>query len=518
MKKIINSKTLIVAILSAVLLFPSCSEEFLERSPEDTYNVDEFYQTDEQVRTAANHLYSRPWFNFISNVSWGIGELSSGNARTWDPRNADFVNFAITGEHGTLTQAWESLYAVIAQSNSVINTLPVAAGPEVSEDVLRNSLAEARLIRGTAYFYLVRIFGSVPIIADNTEYVTQPVVPRNPVEDIYKFIKLDFQFAVDNLADKTIGTEVQSGRVSSNSAKAMLAKIYLYEEDWPMAYQLSAEVINSGEFRLLDNYNDLFLESNDNNPESIFALQWTNTGRYAEGNAIQSYYAHAGITGFSDGWSALGPSIDLQNSYEDGDERFYGTIMEEGAFYPSINGGYTVPETINHHGTGVGIKKYVIGNPQTGGNSQSYPNNTYIMRYAELLLIHAEAAIRGGAGSFEEGKASLNAVRKRAGLDPTENPTFEDVFHERRIELALEMEFWYDVVRRGPEFAIPYLSAQERGAYNFDTTPPTIESETFTPTIDDMLFPYPSSETQNNPALLEPPAPYDFGNDNNDTN
>lgn len=507
-----------VAALSALLLFPSCSEEFLERSPEDAYNVDEFYQTDQQVRVAANHLYSKPWFNFISNVSWAIGELSSGNARTWDPRNADFVNFAITGEHGTLTQAWESLYAVIAQSNSVINTLPIAAGPAVSEDVLNNSLAEARFIRATAYFYLVRIFGSVPIIADNTEYVTEPVVPRNPVEDVYEFIKRDLQFAVENLHDRTVGTVVQDGRVSSNSAKAMLAKVYLYDGNCEMAYQLADEVIESGEFRLLDEYNDLFLEQNDNNAESIFALQWANTGRYAEGNAIQSYYAHAGITGFSDGWSALGPSIDLQNAYEEGDERFYGTIMEEGAFYPNINGGYIVPETINHHGTGVGIKKYVIGNPSTGGSQQSYPNNTYIMRYADLLLIHAEAAIRCGAGSFEKGKASLNAVRARAGLDPIDNPTFEDVFKERRIELALEMEFWYDVVRRGPEFAIPYLSAQQRGAYNFDTTPPTIESEMYTPTLEDMLFPYPSSETQNNPALLEPPVPYDFGTADNDTN
>src|SRR5690606_1433022 len=216
-----------------------CSEDFLDRPPEDSYNVDVFYQTERQVQAAANHLYSRPWFNFISNVSWGIGELSSGNARTWDPRNADFVNFAITGQHNTLTQAWESLYAVIAQSNSVINTLPEAVNPEISEEIINNSIAEARFIRATAYFYLVRIFGSVPIIADNTEYVLQPVVPRNPEEDVYEFIRRDLQYAVENLNDKTAGEEVQPGRVSSNSAKAMLAKVYLYLENWQMAYQLS---------------------------------------------------------------------------------------------------------------------------------------------------------------------------------------------------------------------------------------------------------------------------------------
>lgn len=509
MKKLFKTKALVLVVLTTVLFFPSCSEEFLDRPPEDSYNIDTFYQTEGQVENAANHLYSRPWFAFISNVSWGIGELSSGNARTWDPRNADFTNFAITGEHNTLTQAWESLYAVIAQSNSVINTLPEAVSLDVSEETVNNALGEARFIRATAYFYLVRIFGSVPIISDNTEYVLQPVVPRNPEEDVYEFIRRDLEFAVNNLHDSTMGTEVQPGRVSSNSAKAMLSKIYLYLENWQMAYQLSSEVINSGEFRLLEDYNDLFFEQNDNNRESIFALQWANTGRYAEGNAIQSYYANAGVTGYADGWSALGPSIDLQEAYEEGDERFYATIMEPGAFYPNINGGYTVPETINHQGTNVGIKKYVIGNPTTGGNEQSYPNNTYILRYGELLLIHAEAALNGG-GPAGEGIESYNKVRERAGLDPIENPTLEDVFQERRIELALEMEFWYDVVRRGPDFAIPFLANTERGTYNNDTTPPTVAPETFTPNMDDMLFPYPSSETQSNPALLDAPVPYNF--------
>ncbi|MDT0650592.1 RagB/SusD family nutrient uptake outer membrane protein [Autumnicola edwardsiae] len=508
MKNLIKSKVLVLVALSAVLFFPSCSEDFLDRPPEDSYSVDNFYQTNRQVASASNHLYSKPWFNFISNVAWPIGEIASGNARTWDARNQEFSNYSITGAHGTLTQAWESLYAVIAQSNSVINTLPTAVGPDISEVVVNNSIAEARYIRATAYFYLVRIFGSVPILADNTDYVLEPVVARNPVEDVYEFIKRDYQFAIENLYDRTTDTDIQAGRVSSNSAKAALSKIYLYEENWSMAYQLSNEVIQSGEFALLENYNDLFLEDSDNNVESVFALQWANTGIYAEGNAIQSFYASAGITGFSDGWAALGPSIDLQESYETGDERYYATIMEPGAFYPSINGGFTVPETINHQGTNVGIKKYVIGNPSNGA-SQSYPNNTYILRYAEVLLINAEAAIMGG-GPVQEGVESFNQVRTRAGLDPIQNPDIEDIFHERRIELALELEFWYDVVRRGPEFAIEFLGNIERGPYNNDTTPPTVDSEQFVPTAEDLLYPYPTSEIQSNPALLEDPVPYDF--------
>lgn len=508
MKNIRSIKTKFIVLLAAFLLFPSCSKDFLDRPPEDSYSAATFYKTDAQVISSTNHLYSKPWYNFITNVAWAIGELSSGNGRTWDPRNADFTNFAITGQHGTLTQSWESLYAVIAQANSVINTLPESVGPNVSQDVINNALGEARFIRSVAYFYLVRIFGSVPIIADNTEYVLEPVVPRNLVEDIYEFIKRDLEFAIENLDQKIRGSNYEdNARVSSGSAKAMLAKIYLYQENYEKAFQLSSEVINSGEFQLMENYGDLFLLENDNNPESIFSLQWTDSGVYAEGNGIQSLFAISGLTGFSDGWSAIGPSIDLQNAYEEGDERYDATIMSAGTYYPNLNGGYTVQEDINAQGTNAAVKKYVIGN--AGGAMQSYPNNTYIMRYAELLLINAEAALMGG-GSVSEGVESFNKVRTRAGLEPIENPTIEDIFHERRIELAFEFEFWYDVVRRGPEFALNFLANTERGTFNNDTTPPTVTSEMYTPTVEDLLFPYPSSETQNNPALLEPPVPYDF--------
>lgn len=517
-------RNLLVMLSMAMLVF-ACSDEFLDRPPEDSFNVADFYQTEAQVNAATNALYTRPWFEFISNVAWCIGELSSGNGRTWDPRNADFVNFAVTGEHGTLTQAWVSLYAVIAQANSVINTLPTAAGPDVPQAVVDNAIGEARFIRGVAYFYLVRIFGAVPIIANNNDFVLEPVVPRNLVEDVYEFVKRDFQFAANNCYEKIRGENyAENAKVSSGSAKAMLAKVYLYEQDYVMAYQLASEVIASGEFRLFGgdaedgdangSYHDLFKTANDNNPESIFAIQWTNTGQYAEGNSLQSLFAQAGITGFADGYSAIGPSLDLQAAYEDVnmDQRYYSTIMAPGAFYPDLNGGFTVGDNIDHQGTNVGIKKYVIGTAASngGGAFQSYPNNTYILRYAELLLIHAEAAIAGG-GSTAEGIRSFNKVRRRAGLGDMANPTLDDVFNERRIELAFEFEFWYDVVRRGPAFAMDFLSNTERGTFNDDTTPPTVSSEKFTPSLDNMTFPYPANETQNNPALLDAPVPYNFG-------
>src|SRR5690606_1882619 len=403
-----------VKLLSMAIIFlaiGACGDDFLDRPPEDSYNAAEFYKTTEQVQASTNALYSRPWFDYVSNVAWTIGELAGGTGRTNDPRNQDFDNFAITGEHNTLGQAWTSLYAVVAQSNAVINAVPAAASGVVSDAVINNAVGEARAMRAISFFHLVRIFGPVPIVEDNTELVDEASIPRNTVEHIYRFIREDLQYAIDNITNTKA---TAPGRISSNGAKAMLAKVELTVRDYAEAYRLSSEVIESDEFNLLDSYYDLFLTENDNNAESIIALQWTGSGEYAEGNAVQSLYALSGITGFSDGWSAIGSSQDLQDAYEDTDvdERYYATIMEPGVVYPDLNGGYTVPEDANAQGTLRAIKKYVVGNPANigGGAQQSYPNNTYLLRYADVLLIHAESIIMGGGGSPADAEESINKV------------------------------------------------------------------------------------------------------------
>src|SRR5690606_23251799 len=193
-------------------------------------------------------------------------------------------------------------------------------------------------------------------------------------------------------------------------------------------------------------------------------------------------------------------------------ERYHATIMDRGAFYEEINGGYTVPDNANAQGTLKGIKKYVVGNPSTigGGSQQSYPNNTYILRYADVLLIHAESIIQGGGGTIADATEDVNKIRNRAGLpDLPGAATFDDVFHERKIEFALEMEHWYDVIRLDTADALEYLSNVERGTYDESQDPPVVDSKMVTVTDPaKLLFPYPTNETINNPALLSDPVPY----------
>ncbi len=519
-----NNKYILFLSMSFIaLLFSACQDEFLDRPPEDGITLDNFYSSEEEITASLNSLYGTTWFNFNTKAFWSITELASGNARTFSGDVINFGNFSVSGDNTVLTDGWESLWGVIAQSNALINYLPERVGANVSDEVVRNAIGEARFMRATAYFYLVRIWGPVPIVENSLDYVYSPKIPTNRVEDIYTFIERDLQYGIDNLYQKDRGGNYSNnGHVSSGSAKAMKAKVHLYQEGYAEARELAAEVINSGEFKLFgidipeNSYADLFLTENNNNEESIVAMQWT-AASYGTGNAMQASFAvSSAITGTGDGYGVLGPTIDLQEAFETGDERRKATIMLAGDYYPEItaaNGGYTVPDDINAQNTKAGIKKYVVGTPQDNGGAglaQAAANNTYIMRYADVLLIHAEAILAGGA-STTDGNAlnSFNTIRQRAGLGSFPEITLDDILQERRVEFAIEGEYWFDLGRINRQMAINIISNQERGTYSNDV-PPVIYSETYTPTAEDFKMPYPAVDVALNPLLLEEPVAYEF--------
>ncbi|GAA5029977.1 membrane protein [Marivirga lumbricoides] len=519
-----NFKYIFFLAVSFITIFVSaCQDEFLNRPPEDGISLDNFYSSEEEITASLNALYGTTWFNFNTKAFWSITELASGNARTFSGDVINFGNFTVTGDNTVLTDGWESLWGVIAQSNALINYLPERVGANVGEEVVNNALGEARFMRATAYFYLVRIWGPVPIVENSLDYVFSPKIPTNRVEDIYEFIERDLQFAIENLYVKNRGGNyADNGHVSSGSAKALKAKVHLYQEEYSEAQRLSQEVINSGEFKLLGvdvpgtSYADLFKTEFNNNEESIVAMQWT-AASYGTGNAMQASFAISStITGTGDGYGVIGPTIDLQEAYEAGDERRKATIMLAGDYYPEIrssDGGYTVPEDVNAQNTKAGIKKYVVGTPQDNGGAglaQATANNTYIMRYADVLLIHAEAILAGGASTADEGALqSFNTIRQRAGLGTFPSITFEDILQERRVEFAIEGEYWFDLGRINRQQAIEIISNQERGTYSNDD-PPVIYSQTYTPSSEDFTMPYPAVDVALNPLLLEDPVPYEF--------
>ncbi|AYL94093.1 RagB/SusD family nutrient uptake outer membrane protein [Mucilaginibacter celer] len=544
MKKYIKHLMCFAAV--SLVATTGCKKDFFNRPPEDAITVDNFYQTNDQVTASTNALYNSPWFNWVNKSGWAITELAGGNARTYSDDVISLFNFTLTDINPRIADAWNSLFTVVAQSNALINNLPVKASASVDKAVLNNALGEAHLMRALAYFHIVRIWGNVPIIENSTDFVGNFQVNTNPVTDIYKFIINDLKFAEANCTPKVrVGATIAQGHVSSGSASALLAKVYLYMDDYTNARAEAEKVINSGEFKLYrgnitndqiatygytglidgKNYNDLFKTANNNNEESVIALQWAGGAAYGHGNPQQASFAIAGVTGTGDGYSVLGPTIDLQNAYEPGDTRLHGTIMKAGDFYPEINqagGGFTVPASVNSQNTKAGIKKYVVGTPADNGGigaAQSAANCTYMMRYAEVLLIAAEAIL--GANNSTSDVTALkyyNMVRNRAGLAPVTSFTKTNMFHERRIELAIEGDYWFDLERmdgwqgiltvKHPK-ALAVIANQERGTYSNDT-PPQVYSDKKTAKDEFFNFPIPQVETATDPKLLEPPVPYKF--------
>tara|TARA_R110002050_G_scaffold171113_2_gene303121 strand:- start:39089 stop:40678 length:1590 start_codon:yes stop_codon:yes gene_type:complete len=518
-------KLLSVAIL--FLAFCSCSAEFTDRPPEDTISLDAYYNSNAQVASATNGMYSRTWFQLCNKFFWAL-EVGSGNMYSGSPDVSGLRTFALNGSDPELANGWASLWANVAQANALINFLESRVGSAVDQNVIDNTIGEAYFMRATAYFYLVRLWGPVPIIENNLDYSNDPYINTNPESDIYKLIISDYQAAIDKLVSKNRGTNYgENGHVSKGSAKALLAKVYLYQKDYPNAKLMAEEVINSGEFKLLGgsqlpskSFADLFTYNHNNNEESIFAIQWKGDGNYGSANNCNTQFGISSSTVSTSNASyggVFGPSQEVLTLYAAGDLRKHETVMTVGDTYPNMNTsiglGFTVPDEDNAQGSGGGIKKYCLGvKSDATGPVDAWAmmdNNTYIMRYAELLLIHAEAILAGGTSTSDTAAlSSFNAVRNRAGLSSLTSITFEDIFNERRLELCFEGDYWFDLGRIDKADAITIMSAQNRGDRN--------GALYFTPVYstdhaaNDFFMDYPDNDVAKNPKLLDAPVPYTF--------
>lgn len=539
-----------ISVLTGVVT-AGCKKDFFNRPPENASTVGTYYKTVDQVQSSTNILYAAPWFGFNGKAFLAISELQSGNARCYagtDGSFDPFQNYSAGNATQTVTSAWNSLFTVVAQSNALLNNLGTAAA-SVPAPAVNNALGEAHLMRAAAYFYLVRLFGNVPIITNPTDYVgTFSTVNTNPVSDVYKFIVNDLQFAEANCTAGVAST----GHASSGSASAMLSKVYLYMQDYTNAKKEAEKVINSGEFGLVGldaagAYVNLFETAFNNNKESILAMQWTSNGGYGFGNQIQSVIAISDngnfLTGTGDGYGELGPSWDLQDAFKNAGDvvRQHGTIMLGGDLYPELHkaqGGYTVPFSVNSQGVHGGLKKYVVGTPaDNNGNSaaQATSTNTYIMRYADVYLIEAEAILglakNPGVGKGIDTNAVstdatalkyFNLVRQRAGLGPRITFTYRDLIKERRLEFAIEGDYWYDMQRidgfnsaTHPVARAIQASANKGDSSGGGTAAANYKDYTrniqyFTPTDTQFLIPIPAIEVAADPNLTKPPVPYKF--------
>lgn len=542
-------KNIATLFLSAGVMLAGCSKSFFDRVPGTSVTTGSYYQTAAQLQAATAPLYGTPWFGWNNKCGWSLTEITGGNLRTWSSDVSMFGTLPVSNSNTELRTLWNSPFTVVAQCNGLINNIAVANTSGIEQSAVNNALGEAHLMRAVAYFYLVRTFGNLPLIENTSDFLTSSdSVPTRSISDVYKFIVRDLRYAEANCTPMVAST----GHGSSGSASAMLAKVYLYMQNYDSARIEAEKVINSGEFSLMPNFGDLFVGNNNNNAESILAMQWISSGGYDYGNSIQASWAYnSAITQTGDGYGSAAPTIDLVRAFEaeGGDTvRRHFTIMLPGEHYSELdvaNGGFTLPLNASSQGTQAQCKKYVIGAPTDPDNSkngtaaQAGGNNTYILRFADMYLIAAEAILgqqaKPAAGKGIDTLASTsdatalkyyNIVRARAGAPEVTSFTYKQLLNERRLEFALEQDYWFDLGRvdgfkntttsNGIQTA-PHpvgralIAQQERGTYaNAYPDKSLIYSSKLQVTDNEFYFLPPSDEVAADPALIQAPVPYNF--------
>ncbi|MDR2556898.1 MAG: RagB/SusD family nutrient uptake outer membrane protein [Bacteroidales bacterium] len=277
-------KIFILFALVAMFSLTSC-QKFLDNSPSNSIVGSSL--TEENLPMLITPLYNRAWFGFNNNFYFGLGDGMSYNLQAnYSDYVYPFTDLAVTGLTGPLVSAWESLYTVAVRATGVIQTIEESS---INEDIKNQYIAEARFMRGIAYWYLTSLWNNVIIVDNEQTFVENPIQPANPKKDVFEYAIRDLEYAAKYLPEASLA----QGRINRYAAFGMLSRLYLaysgyvasnYGENpncqqrdesyLELAKKAAEKVINSNMYSLMDNYDDLFRIEYNNNPEAIFRLRW----------------------------------------------------------------------------------------------------------------------------------------------------------------------------------------------------------------------------------------------------
>lgn len=474
------------ALAATALMTTSCGSDFLDKTPSGNYTAPTFYSSDAAVRKGVEPLFNKAWFNFNRRALIGMGSFRANDG--WNPYvNAEFANFKVTALTEELGLAWSALYNVVTMSNATLANLEEYCTNGVTPSVKQAAEGECYLMRGWAYFYLLRGWGDNILFEDNNKLVQTPIQPLNTEADVLKFIVRDFRKAAELLPET--GTDHHP---SKYAAKAALAKALLAQSGWEEGSttdhqrnettlkevkKLCDEVINSGQYSLMNNYEDLFKAQNNDNSETVLAMRWAspNSGEWGAMNATYSDLAFPEVTDVNVWGGNLSPSCDMLDYYNEDPAdsiRRKATWFSPNSYYSYIkkaDGGYTYKHNWMQCKKGVlGTKNDV--EPAALAQMAS-PLNTYIQRLADVYLMKAEAILGNNESTSDpEALAAFDAVHNRARVEavhPT-SITLMDLIRERRIEFCMEYFNWWDMVtwyRWKPQTMLNFFNRQQHRAF-----------------------------------------------------
>ena len=502
--------------LAGMLTVSSCAESFLDQKNSYQLSQDNFFTSDEAVSQAVLPLYNYVWYMFNDKSYYGMGD---GRANNITAQYSDYIypytNFTESGASNGLNDAWSSFYAVISQANNTINNISNYATSGVSETAKRQGIAEARFMRGLAYWYLGSLWGCGVIYENTQNLVNNYVVPAANRTDVFEFAIRDMEFAAVNLP----ASSPAAGRVNKYAAYGMLSRFYLsmagvvsgsdryngsniqtqFNSRTRNTYYLNAakkaaaKVIEEGPYKLADTYAELFAAATfNNNSESIFQLQWQAGGAAGLAQSMTRFLAWSTNVNQGNSWGgSTYCSYDLWEEFKEYEDPTLGTTVDDavrrhncvasyGEVYPEFSTDpekpYIYGETENAGSQGANIKKYVIGTNAVNGISVNNNSgvNTYMMRLAEVYLNYAEATLGNDATTTDATALGyFNKLRDRAGVAQKSKIGYEDIRHEFRVELAFEGLYWYFLVRRGyyeQQEVVNYVNNQYRNASYYESS------------------------------------------------
>lgn len=478
----------VTMLLISLLFFSNlgCKKDFLDRHRLGGYNADNYpYPSgggpyDQFIFAAYSALrdYKVTDYAFTGAVSIRSDDADKGSSLfdgvSYGLGGAD--NFPVAPTAQFVNELWTAYLGDLVYKCNVVLQQVQKDSSGTAEAVKESAIGEARFLRGYGYFMLVRLFGSVPII-DSVLDIQSSVVSQSTPEQVYAFIEQDLLYAAAHLPLSYDPKFI--GRATVGAANGLLAKVYLYEKKWQQALDAAGIVINSGQYDLSTPYQQIFMQQGENSKESIFEVQC-----YADANHVTDYgcqYADIqGVRGVGTqdlGWGFNNPSHQLHLAYEPGDPRMNSTILFVPTPGPTVFGEtFGRPES---NDSMYNMKVYLGNDPAirsaVGGleGQHAWWENVRILRYADVVLIYAEAA--NELGHTNEALEKLEWIRARArngnnSVLPKVTTTDQTklrlaIQHERRIELAMEHERFFDIVRWG----IAANVLHEAGKVNFQT-------------------------------------------------
>ena len=454
----------LVKILSFIVLLASlqaCSD-FLDKPPIIGQGEEKFYNTEEDAIAAVNAAYAALQFELTpaGHFRWFWGDIMSDDTEKGGEGDNDQFSLKqleeFQGPTNTeyLQAEWEANYEGVYRANKVLERVPAI---DMDENLKNRILAEAKFIRAWFHYNQVTVFGNIPI-ADKVLAPSEYNKAQNSPSEVWTFIEKDLIEAAADLWPRSQYGQEDLGRITKGAANALLTKAYLYQQKYGQAKTASEAVIDGMEYMLDSDFANIFTQSGENGPGSIFEIQYMNAsgGNWGRNNANEGTFSNIfqRARGAFEGFGFNIPTQDLVDEFLIGgeeDPRLEYTVFREGdamgdrgIFTIDATGGFP-HKYYNRKVFNNKSEEAPFGDPAPNGGT-----NDRVIRFADVLLMHAEAAYH--EGDETGARTSLNRVRTRVGLDDVTasgQALLDAIYHERRVELALEGHRFFDLVRTG---------------------------------------------------------------------